>query len=251
MFSKAFDTWIRQNDLKASKYWSNYLAVSFSDMKDLRDCLESWYAIRSLRDLESFIHDNSDNGIMIIDHTGHPTIIHHVHFHTTNRVFAYTTNKFHDNPIEVIFPNDLFKPITPPFPITWHQTPTLPDTTPMEDDNTNNDNSINAGDGDNTTVIDDDNITKPLATRNSTSGATNNANNIDTVKKKRHVKNRKSLHIDSHVINSHILIPPALLAQLLVLQQPFELRSLRNHLDDFGYIILSDDPDRPFPTSTN
>jgi hypothetical protein len=124
MISKAFNTWFKQLPDPNIGLWSDFLTKTYDDhdtkIQRLEDSITAWSNLKSPDDLESYFSDNPDSGIAIADQEGEFTILHHLYFHPLGRIYGYATNKISDKPVELRLATDTFRPILPPFQITWN-----------------------------------------------------------------------------------------------------------------------------------
>jgi hypothetical protein len=230
MFSKAFSTWIVTHDIRDNA-WSDFLPTYLDNQELLHysiiNCFNTWYNIQTKDDLKDFTDQNPDCGVVVVDHMGTITVIHHLMFHSNGKILAYTTNKFHDTPIQLLFCEEFAKPIRPKFPITWKM-----DTPPKQSyiEFSSDDN------GDDTTSIEDhqDDDSNSIIDSTTLEGM---ENDIKLTPKPKPRKSNKGLNIDKNIINSYVLIPPPLLGELLSLRQPFTTKAIALATNTFSVTI--------------
>jgi hypothetical protein len=248
MFSKTFKIWLSQNpDINVIK-WSNFLLTTFDDVdtftESLTSCLNAWYSIISPVELAEFRKDEPDAGIVVVDHCGTVTIIHHLYFHPSNRIFGYTTNQMADNPIKVIFDKDVTKPISQAFDIKWKQ---LPMETEKQEDPSNMDKDTPTKSNNMEPLLYDTDDTTNTKSRGTSSTAKRASKTKDKPDAKQHSKQKifnclgkkDSLDIANIIINSWVIVPPAILSKLLPLKQQFSFQSVQDALDEFDFEVLT------------
>jgi hypothetical protein len=162
------------------------------------------------------------------------TVVHHTLFCSDGRVYGYTMNNMVDKHVEISLTQDFFKPARPHFDFKCNQYATLPDVTETTTPTTTNPGGLI--DDDDITESNTDNPNGTEITLESTKRPIQKVTKPSTnchVSKKGKLQRIRMKNLD--VVNSIVLIPPAILEKLIALKQPFERDDIHQALKDLDY----------------
>jgi hypothetical protein len=229
--STALRTWLQQQPSVNGSTWAGFIKSTTSSHLVARDnitnCLDKWHQIKNKQDIKAFAIDNPQVGYLIVEQSDELTIVHHLYFHENGRTYGFSTNSVADKPMEIVFSENIAKPITTTTLIKWsshtanktNRTKIDPNDTIGNTDNETNDQIISIDD--NETV---DEMTKPPPS------------------KKRKTRTKKTLSANDDIFNGIIFLAPEVTAVILALPQPYDFESIRTKLEDFELDVTTELP---------